>query len=113
MSASIGGKVGILPEVLADVTVPVGNRMRKGLPESRIIAQLGGSLREIRDTWAVTKEEMAGIVPGPRMQWGLRAERDAAPKSPEIDMLAAQDAVTINSQKAPHKLAKFVNLLWT
>ena len=47
MSASIGSKVEILPEVLADVTVPVGNRMKKGLPESRIIVRLGDSLREI------------------------------------------------------------------
>ena len=63
MSASIGRKVGILPEVLADLTSPLRNRVRRGLSESRNIAQLGGSLREIQDTWGVTKEEMAGIVP--------------------------------------------------
>ena len=43
--------MGILPEVLADLTGPLGDRVRRGLPESSIIAQLGGSLREIRDTW--------------------------------------------------------------
>ena len=47
-SASIGSKVGILPEVLAGLTGPLGDRVRRTLPESRIIAQLGGSLRENR-----------------------------------------------------------------
>ena len=37
--------------------------MRRGLPESNIIAQLGGNLRETRDTWGVTKEAMTVIVP--------------------------------------------------
>ena len=48
-SASIGSKVGILPEVLADLTGPLGYRTRRGLPEWNITTQLGGSLREIRD----------------------------------------------------------------
>ena len=48
MSASIGSTVGIVPEVLTDLTGPLGDRARRGLPESRIIAQLGGSLRGIR-----------------------------------------------------------------
>ena len=47
MSASIGSRVGILPEVLADITGPLGDRRRTGLPETSILAQLGGSLGEI------------------------------------------------------------------
>ena len=78
MSASIGSKVRILPEVLAGVTGPLGDRVRRGLPESRIIAQLGGSLREIQDTREVTKEEMAGTVPECWLEWGLDAAEDAA-----------------------------------
>ena len=51
MFASIGNRVRILPEVLADLTSPLGDRVRReGLPGSSIIAQFGGSLREIRDT---------------------------------------------------------------
>ena len=63
MSASIGRRVGIVPEVLADITSPLGDRVRTGLPESIIIAQVAGSLREIRDTSGISKEAMAGIVP--------------------------------------------------
>ena len=50
MSAAIGNRVGILSKVLADLTGPLGDRMRGRLPESNNIAQLGGSMREIRDT---------------------------------------------------------------
>ena len=44
MSASIRRRVGILPEVLADLTDPSGDRVRKGLSESSTVAQLGGRL---------------------------------------------------------------------
>ena len=70
MSTSIRGKVGILPEVLAHLTSPLGDRMRKGLLELKVIAQLGGSLREIRDTWRVTEEKIADIVPESWLEWG-------------------------------------------
>ena len=63
MSASNGNRVGTLTEVIADLTSPLGDRMRRGLPETNVIAQLGGSLREIRETWGETKEAMAGIIP--------------------------------------------------
>ena len=63
MSASIGNIVGILPEILADLTGPLGRRARMGFHESSIIAQLEGSLRETRDARGVPKEVMAGIVP--------------------------------------------------
>ena len=50
MSASIVSRVGILPEVLANLTRPLGDREVRGGAESSIIAQLRGNLREIRDT---------------------------------------------------------------
>ena len=94
MSASIESRVGTLPEILADLTGPLGDRVRRRLPESSIITQLGGSLREIRDTWGVSKEAMAGIVPESWLEWGLGADEDQAPRIPEADVLAAHDAVT-------------------
>ena len=83
--------------------------MRRVLPESRIIAQLEGSLRQIRDKWEATKEEVVGIVPESWLEWGLGAEGDAAPRPPEVDILAAHDAVTPNSWKVQHKLGKLVD----
>ena len=83
--------------------------MRTGLPEMSIIAQLGGSLRESRDTWGVSKEAMAGIVPESWLEWGLGGEGNRAPRPPEANMLATHDAVTTNSGKAQQTLGKLVN----
>ena len=108
MSASIGNRVGILPEVLANLKGPLGEIVKRGLPESSIIAQLGGSLREVRDAWGVTKKAMPGIVSEYIVEWGLGAEGDLVPRPPEADMLASHDAVTTNSRKAQHMLGKLV-----
>ena len=108
MSASLGSRVGILPESLADLTGPLGDRVRTGLPETSIIAHLGGSLREIRDMGGLEGSDgrnrprvLAGI--------GLGEEGDRASRPPEADVLAAHDAVTTNSRKAQQKLGRLVN----
>lgn len=59
ISAAIGSRFGILPEVPADLTSPLGGRVKSGLPESSTTAQLGRSLRGIRDTWEVPKGAIA------------------------------------------------------
>ena len=51
----------------------------RGLPESSIIAQLGGSSRDVRDTWGVTKEAMAGIIPKIWAGMGSRRGREPGP----------------------------------
>ena len=66
-------------------------------------------MREIRDTWGVSKEAMAGIVLESWLEWSLSEEWDRARRPPEADMLAAHDAVTTNSRKAQQKLGKLVN----
>ena len=109
MSASIESMVGTLPEVVADLTGPLGDRVKRALPESNIIAQLGGILREIRGTWGVTKEAMAAIVPESWLEYDLRAEGDLVSMAPEADTLAAHDAVITNARKAQQKLGKVVN----
>ena len=83
--------------------------MRRGLPESTIVAQLGGNLREIRNTLGITKEDMAGIVPESYLEWGLGAGEDAVPRPPEVGILTAHDAVATNSRKDQHQLGKLVN----
>ena len=102
-------RVGTLLEDIAYITGPLGHRVRKGLPESNIIAQLGGRLGEIRGAEGVTKEAMAGIVPGSWLDWSHRPEGDLASTAPEADILAAHDVVTTNSRKVQPKLGKLVN----
>ena len=58
----------------------------------------------MRDIQGVTKEEMGGTVSESWIEL-----RDADPRPPEVDMLAAHDAVTTNSRKAQHTLGKLVN----
>ena len=98
MSAFIGSRVGTLPEVIAGPTRgTLKGRVRRGPPESNIVAQLGGSLGKVRVTWGVTKGAIAGIVPESWLEWGLGAEGGLASRPPEADMLAAHDAVSTNS----------------
>lgn len=68
MSASIRSRVGIFREILADLTGPFGIRGETGLPGAGIINRLGKSLREIRDTRRVPREDMADIVSGPWLE---------------------------------------------
>ena len=89
-----------LRDVPTELKGPLGHRVRMGLSETSIIAQLGGSLRDTRDTWGVSNEAMAGIVPEPWLEWDLGEEWDRDPRPPEADMLAAHDAVTTSSRKA-------------
>lgn len=72
MPTFIGSRVVILPAIL--FTGSLGNRVRRRLPESSIFAQLEDSVREIRDSWGVTKEWMASIVPESWSECGLRIE---------------------------------------
>ena len=89
--------MGTLPEVIAEPTGPLEDRLRRGLPESNITAQLGCRLGKVRVTWGVTKGAIAGIVPESWLEWGLGAEGGLASRPPEADMLAAHDAVSTNS----------------
>ena len=109
LTGPLGIRVGTLPEVPADLTGPLGDTLRRWFPESITIAQRGNSLREIRDTRGVSQEAMAGIAPESWLEWGPGAEGDLAPRPPEADMLTAHDATSTNSRKVQQKLGKLVN----
>lgn len=100
LSALIGSGVRILPEVRADLTGPLEDKVTRELPKPSITALLGSSLRENRDTRRVTKEMMAGIDPKSWLDWGLGAEKEVIPRLPEADILATHDAATTHSRKA-------------
>lgn len=48
---------------LTGFTGPSGKRVKTGLPEPRIVSRLERSLREIRDTMEVSREETCSITP--------------------------------------------------
>ena len=88
--------MGILQGVLANLAGPLRDQVRRGLHGSSIKAELGGSLREIRDTTEVTKEAMAGVISAPWLEWGQRAEGSLALTPQEAEMLSVHAAVTTN-----------------
>ena len=75
MSASLGSRVGILPESLADLTGPLGDRVRTGLPEK--VAACGRSETDggsQRNRWQESS---------PSLDWsGSRRRGGPAPKAP-------------------------------
>ena len=105
-----------MPEVLADLAGPIGDRARRRLRESSIIAQLGGSSRDIRNTWGFTKKAMAGFVPESWLEWVnvllvifWHVFTWRGTRLPRPDILVAHDAVTIDAGKAQHKLRMLIN----
>ena len=52
---------------------------------------------------------MIGIAPVFWLDWGLGTDEDAAPRLPQVDMLAAHNAVTADPRKDQHRLDKLLN----
>lgn len=85
MPPSIGSRVWIPPEALADLTGPFWeteqregflNRASSVIPE----ASLEGGSRHVRDQ---AKGAMAGTAPEAGLGWGLRAPRETVPRAPQ------------------------------
>ena len=82
MSASFGSRVGNFNGGSDRLTGPIGNRVGRGLPESSIIAQLGSSLREIRDTMDGHEGSGGGHRPRILVGMGPRRKGGTCPKAP-------------------------------
>ena len=63
MSASIGSMVATVPEVLADLSGAIGEKVRRGLLDSDLVRRMWKSVRDFRDVHGVSEEAMANIVP--------------------------------------------------
>ena len=66
-------------------------------------------MREIKDTWGVTKEATAGIVPESWLEWSRGEEGGLNPNPKRLtNMLTAHYAVRTNLRQAQQKLGKLV-----
>lgn len=83
--------------------------MKKGLPKSIIFNRLGKIPRETRNTWGGPRENMIGIILDSWLEEDLATEVGAAPRAPEVDILAAHNTRTTNSRKVQQRLGKVVN----
>ena len=113
MSASVGSLVAMVPEVLADLSGAIGNKVRRELPDSDLVRCIWNSGRDLSDVRGVSEEAMANIVlESWRDRAILRAGEQGAPGQPVADVLPAHDAETISSSKTQHRLGKLVNRVY-
>ena len=63
MSAPVGSLVATLPEVLADLSGAIGNKVRRELPDSDLVWRIWNSVRDLRDVHGVSEEAISNIVP--------------------------------------------------
>ena len=52
-----------MPEVLADLSGPLGEKVRRELPNSDLVRRIWNSVRDLRDIHGVSEEAMANVVP--------------------------------------------------
>ena len=109
MSASVGSFVATVPEVLADLSGAIGNKVRRELPDSDLVRRIWNSVRDLRDVHGVSEEVMANIVPESWRDRAFRAGEQGASGQSIADVLPAHDAETINCSKAQHGLGKLVH----
>ena len=109
ISASVGSLVATVPEVLADLSGALENKVRRELPDSDLVWRTWNSVRDLRDVHWVSEEAMANIVPESWRDRAFRAGEQSASGQSIADVLPAHDAETISSSKAQHRLGKLVN----
>ena len=104
-----------MPEVLADLTSPPGDEVRRGLPESSIIAQLGQLAGDSRHRGG-GKESDGGPCPRILSGMGSRRRRGPLPKlSPRPHRpthACCARRRNNSSREAQQKLGKLVNEGW-
>ena len=97
LSASVGSLVATVPEVLADLSGAMGNKVQRKLPDSDLMRRIWNSVRDQRD------------VPESWRDRAVRAGEQGASGQSVADVLPAHDAETIRSSKTQHRLGKRVN----
>ena len=98
-----------VPEVLADLSGTIGNKVWRELPDSDLVRRTWNSIRDLCDVHGVSEEAMANIVPESCRDRAFRAGQQGASGQSVADVLPAHDAETISSSKAQHKQGKLVN----
>ena len=109
MPATVGSMVATAPEDLTDILGIIGEKVRRGLPDSDLVRRIWSSVRDLRDVHGVSEEAMSNIV---KERWRDRAfrrgEQDTSGQS-MAEVLPAHDAETTSSSKAQYRLWKQVN----
>ena len=97
------------PDVLADMSGAIRNKVRRELPDSVLVRRIWSNVRDLRDVHGFSEEAMANVM---RESWRDRAFRagEQGSSGPSVaDVLPAHDAETTSPSKAQHILGKLVN----
>ena len=62
MSASVGSLVATVPEVLADLSGTIGDKVPRELPDFDLVRRIWNSVRDLRNVHGVSEEAMANVV---------------------------------------------------
>ena len=100
-----------MPEVLADLSGPLGEKVRRELPNSDLVRRIWSSVRDRRGIHRVSEEAMAEVVPESWRNRAFRANEERASWQSDVELLPAHDAETISSHKAQYKQGQQVNRL--
>ena len=98
-----------MPEVLADLSGPLGEKVRRELPNSDLVRRIWSSVRDLRDIHGVSEEAMANVVPESWWNRAFPANEERVSWQSDVEVLPAHDGETISSHKAQHKLERQVN----
>ena len=109
MSASVGSMVVTVQEVLADLPGAIGEKVRRGLPDSDLVRRMRKSVRDLRDVHGVSEEAMANIAPESWRDRVFRAGQQGASRQSIADILPAHDAESTRPNKAQYRSGKLVN----
>ena len=109
MSEIVGSLVATVPEVFADLSGAIGNKVRRELSDSDLVRRTWNSVRDLRDVLRVSEKATANIVPETWRDRAFRAGEQGASRQSVADVLPEHDAETISSSKAQHRLGYLVN----
>ena len=90
MSASIGSLVATVPEVLADLSGPLGGNGWRELPNSDLVRRIWSSDRDLRDIHGVSEEAMAKVVPESWRNREFRENEERASWQPDVEVMTAK-----------------------
>ena len=96
-------------EALAALSGAIGEKVRRGLPESDFVRRIWGSIKDLHDVHGVPEDSMTNIVPESWPHRALRAGEQGASGQSIVGVLPTHDAETTGSSKAPYRLGKLVN----
>ena len=96
-----------VPEVLADLSGAIREKVRRELPDSDLVRRIWKSVRDLRDVHGVSEKAMANIVPESWWDRAFRAGEQGASGQSIADILPAHEAESTSSNKAPYRLGSW------